>query len=132
MSTFNNNNDGGKNNNREWAYSLQEDERRQNVVRFYKALQYIDNGFSDELRLSHAKHWETEAFEKAPSKTGYDHFIGEKFKNLTKHIQRKQNSASFQQQQNQVNPMQMELQRQHQQQQLQQLLLQQQQQQQPN
>nr|CAG8446848.1 11986_t:CDS:10 [Entrophospora candida] len=88
-----------------------EEERKQNVVRFFRAMEIFNhNQINDSQRLA-VKKWEIEAFDKASSKEEYDQVIAEKLKIFTKNIQqlqqlRQQNSTSVQQQQNQATPMQ--------------------------
>ncbi|CAJ0906325.1 7840_t:CDS:10 [Entrophospora sp. SA101] len=78
-----------------------EEERKQNVVRFFRAMEIFNhNQINDSQRLA-VKKWEIEAFDKASSKEEYDQVIAEKLKVFTKNIQqlqqlRQQNSTSQQ------------------------------------
>ena len=62
------------NNTNTWRISLTEDERKMNIARFYKAMEYINNNLTQigqQQNLEKAKMWEIEYFEQATSKTHY-------------------------------------------------------------
>jgi hypothetical protein len=87
------------NNTNTWRISLTEDERKINVARFYKAMEYVNNLTQTDQQLNlenleKAKMCEIEYFEQATSKTHYYQLIADRvnsFKTqVSLHLQQRQ------------------------------------------
>jgi len=75
-------------NNCTWYHSLKDEDRKQNVARFYKALELIDGDLTPDQRLELAKEWEIGIFERATSKENYEHLYNDKMRCLRSQLQR--------------------------------------------
>jgi hypothetical protein len=86
------------NNTTTWRISLTENERKMNVARFYKAMEYINDKLTQtdqQQNLEKAKMWEIEYFEQASSKICYYQLSADRVNSLKLKLQREIESKNI-------------------------------------